>query len=309
MDHAAPTLMMDSGAFSVWNLGEEIDLDAYIQFCKEYLNELDYIVALDVIPGSPGRHRISAAEVDACCQQGWKNYQKMLRAGLPVEKVMPVFHQGDDFRWLERFMSRGVPYFGISPANDRTSGQRQSWLDVCMKYVCDKRGMPLAKFHGFAVTSVKLMRRYPWYSCDSASWLRHAMYGCVVLPPRNSKGEWDYSGTPWVVGFSARSSGKGWHYLRMGLERQKVLKEYLQLIGLSLGVSSYRTEPPGYKVQKGVESITLKTPEAWTVETVLEEGVSNSTTIRALANKIFFETVASHLTWPRPFQFGARGLL
>jgi len=36
------TLMLDSGAYSAWNLGGHVDLDEYIEFCKA--SQVDYYV-------------------------------------------------------------------------------------------------------------------------------------------------------------------------------------------------------------------------------------------------------------------------
>ena len=83
----------------------------------------------------------------------------MIRSGLPKEKIMPVFHQNDKFEWLERYLNYGVEYLGISPANDKSSSSRMMWLNECMKYICDKKGFPKVKIHGFAVTSFLLMKK------------------------------------------------------------------------------------------------------------------------------------------------------
>jgi len=45
--------MLDSGAYSVWSQGEELDIDDYIRFCLMY-PEVDYYVSLDVILGVKG---------------------------------------------------------------------------------------------------------------------------------------------------------------------------------------------------------------------------------------------------------------
>ena len=47
-------ILLDSGAFSAWNLGECIDLDAYIGFVKANNGLIYRFINLDKIPGNFG---------------------------------------------------------------------------------------------------------------------------------------------------------------------------------------------------------------------------------------------------------------
>jgi len=125
-------LMLDSGAFSVWSSGKKIDLDEYTKFCKEHSN-FTTVVNLDVIP--PKGLRLSKELKEACCQEGWDNYMSMLRH-IPLEQLVPVFHRGEDFKWLEKYLDFGSPYIGLSPRFDGTSWRRrQAFLQECKKYI------------------------------------------------------------------------------------------------------------------------------------------------------------------------------
>jgi len=173
--------MLDSGAFSAWNSGITINIQDYITFCLHNQDELDYIVNLDVIPGQPFK-KVTKEDRKISTLQGWENYKTMLRGGIPKDKLIHVFHQGEDMEWLER-MVKEISYIGLSPANDKTTGQKMAWLDQCMKYVTNNQGTPIVKFHGFAVTTLRLVFRYPWYSVDSSSWqLRGGGYGLIDVP-------------------------------------------------------------------------------------------------------------------------------
>jgi hypothetical protein len=176
-------VFLDSGAFSVWNRGESINLDDYIKFCKRYQDDLDAIATLDVIPGKPNQ-KLTELQRDNAAWEGWANYQKMLKAKINPEKLLHTFHQGDHLWVLERLIEEGAPYIGVSPANDRTSTQREKWLQTeVFPILLNSKGKPKAKFHGFAVTSLKLALNYPWYSVDSSSWrLRGGGYGLLDLP-------------------------------------------------------------------------------------------------------------------------------
>lgn len=173
--------ILDSGAFSAWSKKANIDIDKYIEFCLHYQDKITYIVNLDVIPATPGQKRIPPEEIERSASLGWRNARKLLKAGIPLSKLIHVFHQNEDFSWLEKMVLQ-FEYIGLSPANDRTTAEKIMWLDRCMPYVTNPDGTAKIKFHGFAVTSHALMERYPWYSVDSASWTLMAATGGLVIP-------------------------------------------------------------------------------------------------------------------------------
>ena len=200
------TMFMDSGAFSAWTKKEVINIDEYASFCLRFQDDLECIASLDVIPGKFGCVP-TKAEVDQSAEKGFENYLYLLEKGLDPNKLMHIFHQGEDFFWLEEII-KVCPYFGISPANDRTTEQKIQWLEQCMRVACDENGMPRGKWHGFGVTSWDIMYRYPWFSCDSSTWLRPGSYGYIYVP-MFTHGECDYSKPPRIVAVSEKSSSLG----------------------------------------------------------------------------------------------------
>jgi hypothetical protein len=173
--------MLDSGAFSAWVRGSKLDLDDYIAYCLKNREYCDIIVNMDVIPGEFGRVP-SADEVEASAQKSWDNLIYMEQFGL---KPMPVFHQGERFYWLEKLIAHGCTYIGISPANDRTTAQKRLWLDDVFSAIVDDEGRATIQTHGFGVTSIDLLFRYPWHSADSTSWSLSAAYGNIYVPRRD----------------------------------------------------------------------------------------------------------------------------
>ena len=169
-------LMIDSGAFSVWTQQGTIDIDKYITFCKNTRelvpqNKELHFVNLDVLPGSFGRYP-SKEECEQSAEQGWKNMEYIENEGI---KVMPVFHQHEDFKWLRKMMEI-KDYIGISPANDVSQASKNNWLKKVFSITRDK-----VKTHGFAVTSVNTLLAYPFYSGDSSSWVVGAKYGRIPI--------------------------------------------------------------------------------------------------------------------------------
>jgi len=187
------TILFDSGAYSVWTKNKKVNIDAYIKFCLTNLDKIDYIVSLDVIPGTPNKKNISLQEIEKCAQQGWDNYKYMLRKGIPKKKLVHVFHYGETFKWLERIRDN-MDYIGLSPTSlgKVATNEKICWLDKCMKYITDDAGFATVKFHGFGITNPLLLLRYPWYSVDSSSWLRATINGKIYLPDILPGGDFDY---------------------------------------------------------------------------------------------------------------------
>ena len=77
-------------------------------------------------------------------------------------------------------VDHGCGYIGNSPSNDYHTNQRMHWLDDVFDYLTSLPKMP--KTHGYAVTSPLLMKTYPWFSVDSASWIHQGGMGVVGTP-------------------------------------------------------------------------------------------------------------------------------
>jgi hypothetical protein len=77
-------------------------------------------------------------------------------------------------------------------------------LDEVYDFICDEEGRPKIKTHGFGVTSLHLMMRYPWYSCDSTSWRQYGIYGGILVPAIKNGG-YDYTQTPLMIFVSEKS--------------------------------------------------------------------------------------------------------
>lgn len=243
----------DSGAFSVWNRGLKIDLDDYIRFCNQYPH-CDVFVNLDIIPGRPNDPKsLTTENMKAAAMGGWRNYQTMLRT-LPFEKVVPVFHMGDDFKWLERYMDFGTPYIGISPANDRTTDQKMAWLQEVKKYIVDSTGKLLIKTHGFAVTSFRLMKTGVFHSVDSASWVRQSAYGTIYIPHLRHD-EFIYSESPFLLSVSPKSPSRDErqaHITTLSPTVKQMVDRYLQkVLKMEVGDFEIVDVPEGYKREDG----------------------------------------------------------
>lgn len=212
-------IIIDSGAFSAWNRGRKINIDKYIEYAHDAIircqkqNKWVKIVNLDVIPGSPGkttslnknRTSINIGIINDAAKEGYKNLLILKKNGLtPIH----VFHQGEDWKWLDRMLSH-IDYIGISPANDVYHYAKEQWIEKVFEFL-DKRGM-LTKVstHGFAVMGGgSLLRRYPWTSCDATSPIMQSAYGKIIYPKGGYENP-DYSSNGFRLDVSERLTMKG----------------------------------------------------------------------------------------------------
>lgn len=224
-------LMLDSGAFGAWTRGQEIKVQDYIAFVKEYGHLFHSIVNLDVIPGDFGRKK-TERDVEIGAERSYENLQEMKAAGIPA---VPVFHQGEEWRHLDRLLEDGEPYIGISPSGDSIS-MNTGWFDQVFERITDSQGRPYVKTHGFGVTAVPVLWQFPWYSFDSVTWVIKSGYGCIFAPQPDPRGGSNYKEKPvsvWVTG-SERKNDR-YEIEMQGPEYMKLVKRFIESeVGTSL---------------------------------------------------------------------------
>lgn len=157
---------LDSGAYSAWNSGKEINVRNFTARALD--TDADEVFGLDVIGDAELTKRNLA--------YSWEQ-------GLPA---IPTFHQQDphDFLWWCKDNAQGnkIAIGGIARAS---IPRRIRWARACLQRV-----WPM-KVHGFACTAQDILYAVPFHSVDSTSW--------VYAP--SAKGEWaGYSGRQQPVG-------------------------------------------------------------------------------------------------------------
>ncbi len=203
----AVNLWLDSGAFSAWRRKDPIDLAEYIKFCHKHAEGFSGYINLDVIPGNPGTVRTNA-HVEAAAEGSWKNLLVMRKEGL---NPMPVYHLGERRYWLEKMLGEGFTHVGLGGFAKSHNAVRREWLDNVFGFLCGSAGYPSVCIHGFGMTSVPLIFRYPWYSVDSISWRLYAAYGWVLAPQRHADGTPDFMRGPLQIGVSLGSKSAPKH--------------------------------------------------------------------------------------------------
>lgn len=178
-------LFIDSGAFSAHTKGKEVDVDSYIKFMNE-IDDYVYIFAqVDKIPGRFGQPKTPQELADAP-RESWENYLYMVDKVKSRDKLLPIFHQGEDFKWLRNMLEYRHPdgkpiwYIGISPANDVNVSEKVKWLETVYKIIAESSN-PNVHTHAFGMTSLNVLEQYPFTSADSTSWILSASNGSIII--------------------------------------------------------------------------------------------------------------------------------
>lgn len=163
-------VFIDSGAFSAYTLGVSIDLPTYCDYIKR--NH-------DIIRVEDGVRMASVLDGIGDPLETWRNQLWMEELGA---KPLPCFHANEDERYLEWYVQK-YEYITLGGMVGASSQQLMKWLDrIWDRYLVDGSGRPRLKVHGFGITAIPLMERYPWFSCDSSSWIQSAAFGSIVSP-------------------------------------------------------------------------------------------------------------------------------
>lgn len=162
-------VFLDSGAFSAYSLGEVIDIGRYCDYIHSNQDIIDFPSVLDAIGDYKGTY---------------KNQMEMERRGV---KPLPCFHYGEPTEVLDYYVAN-YPYITIGGMVPISTPQLLIWLDrIWQHHLTDENGKPKVKVHGFGLTSLPLMLRYPWYSVDSSTWVQWAANGMVLMPDRGKQ--------------------------------------------------------------------------------------------------------------------------
>ena len=167
------TLFVDSGAYTARTKGVEIDLDKYIEYLNENKGRFEVIAPLDVIPNESKESQLDAPE------KSWQNYLIMKERVIDSDKVIPAFHLGEDFKYLQQILDSNVEYMAMGGMAGRTAKARIHWYEKCFRIIQQSKN-PNIKIHAFGMTSLNLLETYPFYSADSTSWLLSASMGNLL---------------------------------------------------------------------------------------------------------------------------------
>ena len=156
-------------------------LDGYTKFCHERKDEMEFFVSLDIIFNG---------------KLSYQTYQDLKKNGLDP---LPVFHFGEDIKYFKRYMD-DTDYIGMGGIGQDISMVK--FMDFgrdIFRFISDKHGTPRWKMHGFALTSIQLMKLFPFYSVDSSTWGALSRNGWLRVPRTDEDGNYRWLDKP--VGF------------------------------------------------------------------------------------------------------------
>lgn len=200
-------IFLDSGAFSAHTQGVTIDIEEYCRYCEQNSDFIEIVSVLDAIGDA---------------DQTYYNQTYMESKGLTV---LPCFHYGEDERVLAYYV-KSYEYITIGGMVPVSTPQLKVWLDrLWGKYLTNPDGTSKVKVHGFGLTSVPLMARYPWCSVDSSSWVQLGGMGNIFLPEH---------GMIAVSEFAPQLKEKMKHVDNLPEEHRSVVVQCIEQLGFDL---------------------------------------------------------------------------
>lgn len=157
-------VFLDSGAYSAFSQGAEINLNDFCDYVRRNQHIIEYASVLDAIGDYRGT---------------WHNQAAIERNGV---RALPCWHFGEPDEVGQYYIDNydHITLGGLVPVS---TAQMKTWLDrIFERYLTNPDGTPKVKVHGFGVTSLPMMMRYPWYSVDSSTWAQWANNGMILLP-------------------------------------------------------------------------------------------------------------------------------
>jgi len=137
-------ILLDSGAFSIWKRGFNVDILDYVTYIEKH--DISKYIVLDVI----GDH-----------EKTMENQKIMEELGL---NPIPVFHMTSPILNLGAICEI-YPYVCLGGTVGSSFSKRVEFF----KRVFD--AFPSHKFHGLGLTDSRIMKMFPFYSVDSTTWL------------------------------------------------------------------------------------------------------------------------------------------
>lgn len=148
-------VVIDSGAFSIFNSGKKLDIDDYLTFIKQ-LPEHWKFISFDVIP----MDNMSKKETAVSAQASYENY---LYLAEKHHNIIPVLHYGEDISYFKKYMEH-TDYICCGRLLGNYEKSYEHYRNI-FKLSQDK-----IKIHGLAASDKRLLFDFPFYSIDSITY-------------------------------------------------------------------------------------------------------------------------------------------
>lgn len=204
-------LFIDCGAYTAFTQDVVIDIDTYVNYINEIIDYVDIVASLDVIGGK------GDADTD---KKTYENYLYLKQHIKNPHKLLPTYHQGDKFEYLEKYLNDpDIDYMALGGLVGANKNVLTNFFKSC--YTIINRVRPDMCIHAFGMTSKPLLRSFPFTSADSTGWIMTAANGCIM--------------TPWgVINVSEKTKGDSDSYFNFDQETQNKVMEYVVRHGFTM---------------------------------------------------------------------------
>ena len=209
-------LFIDSGAFSIANKvrrGKNLTIDDYIEFINSNTRP-DLYASFDVIP-----RPLTTETAKNSAEQSLNNYLYMLDRLDKPEKLIPVYHYGEDFKYLEKILELKPNYIAFGGRG----GISTKYLYTCLDTFFDILKGSNVKTHAFGITVLNLLEQYPFTSADSTSYQKVATMGGIFLESLNT-----------TIKISTSTLNDNNHYQYQKEDIKKLINEEIEKYGYNL---------------------------------------------------------------------------
>ena len=209
-------LFIDRGAFSIANKvrrGKNLTIDDYIEFINSNTRP-DLYASFDVIP-----RPLTTETAKNSAEQSLNNYLYMLDKLDKPEKLIPVYHYGEDFKYLEKILELKPNYIAFGGRG----GISTKYLYTCLDTFFDILKGSNVKTHAFGITVLNLLEQYPFTSADSTSYQKVATMGGIFLESLNT-----------TIKISTSTLNDNNHYQYQKEDIKKLINEEIEKYGYNL---------------------------------------------------------------------------
>lgn len=265
-----PIVRWGDGDFSYYDLSKGSPFrkycDRYASFIRKMEGKVDFFATVDAISNPDLTWEI----------------QRFFEEEHGVQPV-PIVHCHTPMKYVDRYVESGkYDLLGVGGLGQGISRHEYfRWGDEFFTHICPESNgyLPVIKTHGFAMTSWELICRWPWWSVDSATWVKLSAYGWLYIPRWSDTKGWRFDRAPMninVSSISPQKKNKMKHFDNVGEELQETILRWIDSCGLKYGKAD----------EEG---------------NVVEFGVSVHHRARSISNLHYLKRLeASRPTWPHP---------
>lgn len=177
-------LFIDSGAFSAWTKGKQIDVEEYIDFINKNTDYITVAAAVDKIPGEARTSNVaSEKDVEEAAKATWENFLYMRSKVNDKKKLLYTFHVGEPWYFLDQALNYEdefgkIDYLAFGGLVGKNKDIQKAFIERCFEMIKNSPN-PNIKVHGFGLTRLGYLEQYPFTSADSTAWLMTGINGSI----------------------------------------------------------------------------------------------------------------------------------